>query len=594
MKKRLSNLLFLTISIFIILLFLFLYRCHEKDYLNFSALSENFFIDELENNSLSLHYTLANPENYDIDSKTISLPVYSSSSMKESNKVISSYLEQLSEIDAAKLDHKVAFQYELLQNYLILEKEALSFPFYSDPLSPSSGAQSQIPILLAEYQFRQKEDIQQYLSLLLLLPDYFAGLVHYEKQKSKEGLFMADFSLNKVISQCSIIMDFNSLQNDTHFLITSFADRLLPLQEDGVISEKEVAHYIEMNRDILIEKISPCYAMLADELLLLKSSGTNNNGLFYYPDGPDYYQNLIKQTVGTSKSIPQLKDLLIKQLELDQNHMNTLLKGKTILHQPELSITKDTAMMENLQERMKADFPPFPSNEKPSLELKTVSPYLANFVSPAFYLTPPVDDISTHVIYRNPAFPMNTLDLYTTLAHEGYPGHLYQSVFYLLENEPNSYNLAIHLLPYSGYAEGWAYYVENIAYSYAMELTDSKDIEIYRTNQNMKLAIYSLLDIFIHHDGYQLEDCAYILSNYGITDASVVKQIFEYIVEEPTTYLKYYVGYLEMLELQKKAQVLMGDTYSDLVFHQFILALGPAPFDMIQKEMQLEFASSNT
>lgn len=595
MKNRLSKLSNQTRSIYVVLLILivllvfFIHQSYTKNNRFFSTLSENFFLNELSHNSLSLHYTLSMPEDYQLDGSPITLPTYSNESMKQSGEEINSYLSQLAEIDITKLDEEVIFHFNLLTDYLQLQKESLSFPFYSEPLAPSSGAQSQLPILLAEYQFRQKEDIKHYLTLLSLLPDYFSGLAAYEKDKSEQGLFMDDYSLNKVISQCSNIMDFTSLQNDTHFLITTFVERLIPLVEKGIITQKECENYIETNRNSLIYTVAPSYVTLADSLLLLKGSGRNHNGLCSFPDGASYYELLIKQNVGTSRPIPEIKAMLLNQLKADQKKMEELLDGKTSLSLADLPLQDDEAMILHLQDRMQEDFPSFPNEEFPFLELKTVSPYLANFVSPAFYLTPPIDDISSHVIYRNPSFPMNSLDLYTTLAHEGYPGHLYQSVYYLLENEPNSYNLATHLLSYSGYAEGWAYYVENIAYSYANDLVDSNDIELYRLNQNMKIAIYCLLDIGIHYEGFTYEDCSHILSNYGIIEPKIVRQIFEYIVEEPSTYLKYYVGYLEMLELQKIANFLMEDTYSDLNFHQFVLELGPAPFEMIREQMLLEY-----
>ena len=51
-------------------------------------------------------------------------------------------------------------------------------------------------------------------------------------------------------------------------------------------------------------------------------------------------------------------------------------------------------------------------------------------LSPAFYMIPALDDTEENVIYVNQAQMGNKLTLYTTLAHEGYPGHLYQTVYY--------------------------------------------------------------------------------------------------------------------------------------------------------------------
>ena len=38
-------------------------------------------------------------------------------------------------------------------------------------------------------------------------------------------------------------------------------------------------------------------------------------------------------------------------------------------------------------------------------------------------------------------------------------------------------------------------------------------------------------------------------SGYGITDEEVIKEITQLILSEPGNYLKYYIGYIEFLEL---------------------------------------------
>lgn len=592
MKNKRRIFYLITFFFFTFLLLLFIYCYQQKDNLSFAAISEEFFLNQLEENSLSLHYTLSLPENYQIDTTPVTLPIYCKESLKDNTAEINSYLSQLSMINSENLDPDIAFHFNLLEESLTLQKDGLAFPFYSEPLSPNSGAQNQLPILLAEYQLRNKQDIENYLDLLELLPSYFSGLSQYEVAKVKAGLFMPDFSVDKVISQCLKIMDQDSLQDGSHFLITTFSERLIPLLTEGIISEDEVSHYSETNRNILLSDVAPAYISLSEELSALKGSSLHDKGLFYHPHGSSYYEYLMKQVVGTNRSIPEIKDMLLTQLDADQKKINFLLKNKTTVAPPILPLVDDKAMIANLQSQMKEDFPSFDSEGFPSLDLKLVSPSLANYVSPAFYLTPPIDDLDSHVIYRNPAYPMDSLNLYTTLAHEGYPGHLYQSVYYLLENKPTSFNLATHLLSYSGYVEGWAYYVENHAYSYANELYETDDIEIYRLNQNIRIAIYSLLDIGIHYEGFDYSDCAIILSNYGIIDETVTRQIYEYILEEPTNYPKYYVGYLEMLELQKKARELMGSAYSTLAFHELILTIGPAPFDIIEKRMEIIYLES--
>ncbi|MDD6057262.1 MAG: DUF885 family protein, partial [Clostridiales bacterium] len=90
-------------------------------------------------------------------------------------------------------------------------------------------------------------------------------------------------------------------------------------------------------------------------------------------------------------------------------------------------------------------------------------------------------------------------------------------------------------------------------------------------------------DIGIHYEGWSLEDAKQFWASYGIKNDVILQEIYEFIAGEPSHYLKYYVGYLKFLELKDKAQKTYGSDYSDIAFHQAILEIGPAPFDVLER-----------
>ena len=245
-------------------------------------------------------------------------------------------------------------------------------------------------------------------------------------------------------------------------------------------------------------------------------------------------------------------------------------------------------MLSNLQQMMREDFPPLSEvvtdQALPVCKVKSISKNLEEYCSPAFYLTPPLDDIHENVIYINQKNNPNGVDLYTTLAHEGYPGHLYQTVYSQLYFNKMDVNPIRSLLSYGGYVEGWAMYVELESYNYAKTLMkktlpESEALyESYKLDRQIQLCLYSLLDIAIHCEGATYPQVHKMLASVGITNSSTTRAIYEYIVEEPTTYLKYYLGYLEILQLKKEAVRLWGSTYNDRRFHQFYLESGPSDF----------------
>ena len=102
-------------------------------------------------------------------------------------------------------------------------------------------------------------------------------------------------------------------------------------------------------------------------------------------------------------------------------------------------------------------------------------------------------------------------------------------------------------------------------------------------NQSALLSLYASADLGIHHDGWTLRDTIDFFASYQITDKQVIQNIYQLIVEEPAHYLKYYVGYLEFLNLRQYAVEKYGEGYSDYQFHSALMKMGTAPFSILKK-----------
>ena len=240
-------------------------------------------------------------------------------------------------------------------------------------------------------------------------------------------------------------------------------------------------------------------------------------------------------------------------------------------------------MLKHLKTCMSADFPAAPDN---TYEVKTVEPAMQKFLSPAFYLTAPMDDPDENNIYINPAYSRSDLELFTTLAHEGYPGHLYETV----SSYEQDFLPLRYVLNFGGYTEGWATYVEMQSYCYAgLDETLARALQL---NASATLSLYASIDIGVHEEGWDRDIVLEFLSDYGITSVEAADHIYELVAETPANYLKYYVGYLEFLELKKDARLRFGSDYNDKAFHQALLSIGPAPFSIIKEYLPLYYDSS--
>ena len=201
---------------------------------------------------------------------------------------------------------------------------------------------------------------------------------------------------------------------------------------------------------------------------------------------------------------------------------------------------------------------------------------MEDYLAPAFYLTSPLDQLTENTIYINQKNGYEGIRLFTTLAHEGFPGHLYQNIYFHSQDVPPIRSL----LGYPGYTEGWATFVELHSYIYSGLSKDAA--KLCAANQAAILSLYATADMGIHYEGWTLDDTAAFFSTYGFTDEEVLRDIFELIVSEPANYLKYYIGYLEFHDLQEEMKKQNPDTYTDSAFYEKVLKIGPASFNVLR------------
>lgn len=552
----------------------------------FENLCDSLFIEELSEDGLSLHYTLANPGVYGIQETSLKLPSYDKTQSLADYQTLLNAIASLKEIHRDSLSDTNQRTYDILLDYLEDEQEAYTYLYYDEPLSPASGMQNQLPILLAEYTLRDKNDIENYLCLLQSVPSYFEGLAQFETEKAEAGLFMSADACRAVIQQCNDIIKETELSSGTHFLQTSFSERLQELADNGDISEGEMEAYIQANNEILTHSVLPAYKSLAHSLTALIGSGTNENGLCYYPEGAEYYEILIERQTGSSKSPEELMSEIKTSFMADYSSFIEVAYAMQSQSGADVfSLSEPDKMLADLEDCIWKDFPVYQGVKEESMpfyEIKEVSASMEDYLSPAFYLTPPLDDISENVIYINYGDSPDNLELYTTLAHEGYPGHLYQSVYTTLALEEENAHPIRHLLHFGGYVEGYATYAELYSYDYASDFGNADYCELVRLNRKLHLALYSMLDISIHYYGATYEDAHETLCAFGIEDKKTTREIYDYIVNSPGNYLQYYVGYLEIMECRELARVKWKDNYSDYNFHEFLLDFGPANFETIK------------
>lgn len=550
----------------------------------FLAFTEEVFCRETSANTINLHYTLKNPENYGIEEEQVTFGKF----LLEPTEIYASVenVENvLGQFDFHELSAENQLTYEILEYYLKNTEENAKYLLYEEPLGIVSGIQTQIPVVLSEYQFYEREDVDTYLELMKAVPEYFESVVEFEKKKAEEGLLMSDHMVDEVIKQCSAFIE----MKEKNYLISTFVERVKKLED---LNMQEISDYIQKNAFMLETYVLPSYSKLIASLQELKGSGKNEIGLCGFSNGKEYYEQIVKSSVGTERTIEEIQQLIRHQMLDDLDGMEMILKRKEeeeVLNTVEIMSStvyiQEAAAMENsnpvtilntLEEKIgKA----FPEVSQTGLRVKYVPEDMEDHMSPAFYMIPAIDNYEENVIYVNRAQMGNELTLFTTLAHEGYPGHLYQTM-YFAETNPDPVR---SIFNFGGYVEGWATYAEMC--SYYLTSMPKNEASLMQKYSSVMLGVYTLADIGIHYEGWTREDTKIFFGNYGINDSETVDHIYDLILGCPGNYLKYYVGYVEFLELKKMWIQEKGDTFSQKEFHEAVLDVGPAPFEIVEEYM---------
>lgn len=540
---------------------------------SFSEFCTTLFREEMKSNTMNLHFTLKDPKAAGIDSYEITLGSLSGDSPHNQARQLKKLSEELKKYSHRSLGEKERLTCRLLSDYISRQQNLAAYPYYDEPLTPSGGVTSQLPVLLAEYTFRNTRDIKDYLGLLSQMDTYFLGILDYEQKKADAGLFMSDEACLKVIEGCEVFTE----HPDDNFLIDTFSNRLNAM--DGLTDTQKNA-YLKQHSKVLSDHVIPAYSQMIKGLTMLLGRGHNNWGLCNFPEGKAYYEAVVSADTGCDDSVEDLFSQITKARREDLTFCQNLLEKNPKLAsqspKPDAALKEENAMLSRLQKEILTDFPAPPQTE---VEICHVDPALSEYLAPAFYITAPIDDISHNRIYINDA--KNDTDIYyfTTLAHEGYPGHLYQTICTSSYGAPEVRSL----LNYPGYTEGWATYTEMQAFYYAG--LDPDLASLLQHNQAATLSLYATADIGIHYFGWEKEKNAAFWSEYGVDDTATVKRITDLILEEPGNYLKYYVGYLKFRQMREQL-ALENKSFSVSAFHEAILRTGPSPFSVLEETVR--------
>ena len=539
------------------------------------------FISFVTSDPISLQFYIKYPENFGITDFEVSWEGFVTGTPRD--EWIDGFQESIQEFGAferARLTPEQRQSYDILTWQMEVGSESLErdFSYHRTALQDSSGIHVLLPILLSNYRFNNRQDIENYLYLLSGVNIVLQDALQYEIRRTERGFPFPDRIIADIIETCAEFV----AEPEYNLLLASFERRIL---EVDFLGDEEATYYLDRNEDIFFQYVIPAFEDFIADLTKLKGVGNQNEfGLAHFPDGQAFYRARLR-SMGTGIEPSVLLEMFTEWMEEISEEFIALITGHPQLFDYEnvdlFSFSDPESFMAFLGEATAPYFPPLPAGT--SYEIRRIDDSLTSF-APAFYLTPQIDNYVENVMYYDADFADDLTFMYFMLAHEGIPGHMLQ--FVTVYASPLSNFRKTNTRGFTVNIEGWATYTE----MFTSQFLETSDIHrrMLELDKEFNLAFGGLIDIGVHYAGWTLEEMDENLRTIPILQGfppDSFESNFEFIVSNPFRMVPYGTGLLEMRLLLEKMERYQEEGFDLRTFHETFLNLGPAPFPLVQEWM---------
>ncbi len=534
----------------------------------FWALDEELFLNLATSDITSLDQYCVNPAAFGIDESTV--PVTLGEFTEEANNEwiaeCIEWREKLNAIDRNLLSDQLQFAYDTYCRYFDMEIESKDWFYNYEPLDEYVGLHMNMPLFFGLYSFKDEKDIENYLTLLADMPRYFGQVLAFEQERANRGFFMTEKMLDVILGDLQTVAD----SAETSYLHGTFREAM---EKQAYLSAEQREAYIAKNDELVRTAWVDAYRLLHDGLEELRPKCRAAVGA--YEQGGDalaYYCWKMKAEASNNRTVEEEIEFLENCgttiyaifLPAARSCYSDFVEEKKITTG---SLEGDEAYLKTLMPKI---VPPMPDVKVTYTE---VPEELQDSFSPAAYLTPALDGYRDNIILTNPK-DQNNYSM-STLAHEGFPGHMFQFTYqYNLGTIPK-FQLMIET---NGYAESWStnaeWNVAQINEKYGSDLAVATFLWEYFID-----TLITIVSLKVNGQGASLDEVKDYLSNWNLESAA--EDIYEYAVDMPIYFFKYTGGFCELFDLTNRC---CGD--DKVAFFTEYLRWGPSYFDLLNERME--------
>lgn len=542
------------------------YQVREKnstldDNAEFDAYLDTIFDELVSDNYLYMHFNVADYKAMGIEKPEVGFGhIVYGVDQEEFNKT-EKQLEELLAFDYDKLSLRQQYDYDLLHYSLLETLCGLEYSKYNLIFSSSSQFSDGIITNLMEFAIYDEESEEDFLVVLKDVPNYINEAIEYSKQQSNDGLYHSDDMLDEEISYIDNLISSNGKSIYEHY--------------------KEYDIYPEV-KELVENEVIPAFVTLKDYLKTLYGKTTSDKlTLCKIDEGYAEYTYLINSS--SNRDITDIYNDLVELyfdwiynfIGIYQDDENVLNKyGEYIQANKVLNLSSED-MLEYLR-----------NNSSERYEYLEDANYVVSSLDTlgnttlGYYVSPPIDNLNQNVIRVNAKIDSDYYDqmsVFEVMAHEGFPGHLYQNIYF----QQTNHHKVRATQSFVGYTEGYA----DLAAYDALEMLDIPNeykgiarIDSITFNSHI---LYSIIDLGVNYFGWNVKTLAKKLDNLML-DVSMAQDLYDTVVAMPGVFVRYGVGFVNHINLRKKAMDELGDKFDFVAYDKAIIENGPLPFAILE------------
>ena len=507
-----------------------------------------------------------------------------------------SQLARLEAVDRARLSPAAQIDYDTVVYTRRSSASVQAFDFGGTSYGPSpyvvsqlTGAYQSVPDFLdTKHRIETAADADAYLARL----DAFAGQLDDNTERMRHdaalGVAPPDFLLDTTLEQ----LEKTRTPTDQALVVTSITRRAAA---KGLSDA-----YGRQAAQIYQARVLPALDRQIQQARTLRAGAGHEAGVWKFKDGAAFYETALHATTTTRLSPDEVHRIGLDQARDISSRLDGLLRaqglsqgtvGARMAHlyadPTQLYPNTDAGKLEAIgycngrlaaiRTRLPQAFERMPPYQ---FEVRRVPVQTEAGAASAFSQPPALDGSRPGLVYFNlhDAAEWPKFCLATTVFHEGLPGHQLEGGLAL----SNTHLPLIRKVGgFSGYAEGWALYAEQLADELGMYDDDPLGrlgylkFQLFRANR-------CVVDTGLHHLRWSREQAIdYFVQQDGEARGFATREVERYCAT-PGQACSYKLGHTVFTGLRAEAKAKLGQRFELKAFHSAVLGCGRVPLDILQ------------